>query len=127
MSSCPKCGAEVTPSDRFCGDCGTPLAPGTGASIDAASSSDAAIAFSLGAASAPAFEPAAGADKERATADAPTDSASIGDEHTTNAPEGGGQAAEESPAPVSASPGDVSESPSAQSPGEATEREAGAD
>jgi len=25
MSSCQKCGAEVTPSDRFCGDCGIPL------------------------------------------------------------------------------------------------------
>jgi eukaryotic-like serine/threonine-protein kinase len=58
MSSCPKCGAEVTPSDRFCGDCGTPLAPGTGAPVEgSASASDAAVAFAPGAASTPAFEP----------------------------------------------------------------------
>ncbi|HVG28117.1 MAG TPA: protein kinase [Pyrinomonadaceae bacterium] len=30
MSSCPHCGAEVTPADRFCGDCGSPLANGAG-------------------------------------------------------------------------------------------------
>lgn len=29
MPSCLHCGAEVTPADRFCGDCGTPLANGT--------------------------------------------------------------------------------------------------
>ncbi|HEY9405546.1 MAG TPA: protein kinase [Pyrinomonadaceae bacterium] len=66
MSSCPKCGAEVTPSDRFCGDCGTPLALGAGAPADGAASADAAVAFALGAASAPAFEEKPGAENERA-------------------------------------------------------------
>jgi serine/threonine-protein kinase len=67
MSSCPNCGAEVTPTDRFCGDCGIPLAQGTSAPVDAtASSSDAAVAFALGAASAPAFEKEPDEEKERA-------------------------------------------------------------
>jgi serine/threonine-protein kinase len=58
MSSCPKCGSEVTPSDRFCGDCGTPLPHGTGAPAAAvAAAPDAAGALSAGAASVPAFEP----------------------------------------------------------------------
>ncbi|MFN2482886.1 MAG: zinc-ribbon domain-containing protein, partial [Pyrinomonadaceae bacterium] len=26
MPSCSHCGADMTPADRFCGDCGTPLA-----------------------------------------------------------------------------------------------------
>ncbi len=107
MSSCPKCGAEVTPSDRFCGDCGTPLAPGTGAPVNSApaSSADAAIAFALGAASAPAFEPASeresGGEKERAA----------------SAPLGGGRAAGESGEAASASRGENVE-PSMSEPGD---------
>ncbi|MFN2482114.1 MAG: zinc-ribbon domain-containing protein, partial [Pyrinomonadaceae bacterium] len=30
MPSCLHCGAEITAADRFCGDCGTPLASGAG-------------------------------------------------------------------------------------------------
>jgi serine/threonine protein kinase len=30
MSSCQHCGGDVTPADRFCGDCGTALAGGAG-------------------------------------------------------------------------------------------------
>ena len=88
MSSCPKCGAEVTPSDRFCGDCGTPLAQGTGAPVEGATASDAAVVFALGAASAPAFEEQPGEEMERAAA------------------AGEAERAEESPAPApAASPG----------------------
>ncbi|HZG51177.1 MAG TPA: protein kinase [Pyrinomonadaceae bacterium] len=66
MSSCPQCGAEVTPSDRFCGDCGTPLAHGTGAPVEGATASDAAVAFALGAAATPAFEEKPNEETERA-------------------------------------------------------------
>jgi serine/threonine-protein kinase len=111
MSSCPKCGAEVTPSDRFCGDCGTPLAAGTGASIDSAASSDAAVAFALGAASTPAFEPTPedepGEEKARAA---------------SATPEGGQAEGESSASPVSASREEVVESSKVESAGEAVAR-----
>ncbi|HEV2879803.1 MAG TPA: protein kinase [Pyrinomonadaceae bacterium] len=111
MSSCPKCGAEVTPSDRFCGDCGTPLAAGTGASIDSAASSDAAVAFALGAASTPAFEPTLedepGEEKARAA---------------SATPEGGRAEGEPPASPVSASREEVVESSKVESAGEAVVR-----
>ncbi|HYO99597.1 MAG TPA: protein kinase [Pyrinomonadaceae bacterium] len=48
MSSCPKCGAEVTPTDRFCGDCGMPLPQGGTASVAGVNNAEAAVAFALG-------------------------------------------------------------------------------
>jgi tRNA A-37 threonylcarbamoyl transferase component Bud32 len=102
MSSCPNCGAEVTPTDRFCGDCGTPLAQGTGAPVDASPPQpDAPVAFSLGAAPAPAFEKEPVEETERAA----------------SAPLEGGRA-EESPSPVSASEGEVVESQAVEPRGE---------
>ncbi|MDQ1590871.1 MAG: serine/threonine protein kinase, bacterial [Pyrinomonadaceae bacterium] len=135
MSSCPKCGAEVTPSDRFCGDCGTPLAQGTGApaadAVSSPSAADAAVAFSLGAASAPAFEPAPepasenepDEERERAAASASAPVASAPPEgeraieaaaaQDESAPLEGGRAAQavsDEPAPVSAEQEGVVES-----------------
>src|SRR5947209_912554 len=34
MQLCPQCGASTTPTDRFCGDCGTTLSPQRAASVD---------------------------------------------------------------------------------------------
>ncbi|MDX6269223.1 MAG: zinc-ribbon domain, partial [Acidobacteriota bacterium] len=135
MSSCPKCGAEVTPTDRFCGDCGTPLAQGTGApaadAVSSSSAADAAVAFSLGAASAPAFEPAPEPasenepDEEKgsaaASSSAPVASAPLESERAIeaaaaqdeSAPLEGGRAAQAfgvEPAPVSAEQEGVVES-----------------
>jgi serine/threonine-protein kinase len=45
MSSCPQCDANIAPADRFCGDCGTPLAD-QGASSDASGASPDARASS---------------------------------------------------------------------------------
>jgi serine/threonine-protein kinase len=58
MSSCSNCGAEVAPTDRFCGDCGNPLPQGTSAPGAGANSPESALAFAPGleAASAPALE-----------------------------------------------------------------------
>jgi serine/threonine-protein kinase len=148
MFSCPICEAEVTPSDHFCGDCGTPLAHGTGvpvADAGAASSSssaaDAAVAFSLGAASAPAFEPAsereAGVEKERAASSspAPVESASLDGERVAaaaaqqdeSAPlEGAAAIAREDvgePAPASESEGEAVGSSTPEPSGTAGERE----
>jgi len=103
MSSCPKCGAEVTPSDRFCGDCGTPLAQGAGAPAEGATAADAAVAFALGAAATPAFEEGPGEENERA-ASQPLESGGAGE-----------------PAPVSASREEVSEPSTVEPSGESRE------
>ncbi|MCA1565237.1 MAG: protein kinase [Acidobacteria bacterium] len=120
MSSCPKCGAEVTPSDRFCGDCGTPLAAGTGAPADgAASSADAAVAFALGAASTPAFEPVIESTFEKEPGEE--------SERAASAPLEGVRAEGESASPVSASRGEAVESSKVEPAGEAGARGEGAD
>jgi serine/threonine-protein kinase len=110
MSSCPKCGSEVTLTDRFCGDCGTPLAHGTGAPAGDAASPDAAVALSPGAVPTPAFEPERGEEK---TWDAP-------------APFEGGRA-EKSRASGSASGGESVEAPVVEASGEENAGAAGAE
>ena len=122
MSSCPKCGAEVTPSDRFCGDCGTPLAHGQGAPVDASASADAAVAFALGAASAPALESAP--EKELSGAQAQAASAPAEE----SLAEGGERApdllevarAADSSSPVPAARGEAVESSGVEAPGGAS-------
>ncbi|HEY0082226.1 MAG TPA: protein kinase [Pyrinomonadaceae bacterium] len=122
MSSCPKCGAEVTPSDRFCGDCGTPLAHGQGAPVDASASADAAVAFALGAASAPALESAP--EKELGGAQAQAASAPAEE----SLAEGGERApdllevarAADSSSPVPAARGEAVESSGVEAPGGAS-------
>ena len=58
MSSCEKCGAEVTPSDRFCGDCGIPLPyEGTAAASAAGASNPTEPSAASGAAAAVASAP----------------------------------------------------------------------
>jgi eukaryotic-like serine/threonine-protein kinase len=68
MSSCPNCGAEVTPTDRFCGDCGTPLPQGTPASGAGANNAESALAFAPGleaaSAAAAALEPKPESERE---------------------------------------------------------------
>jgi serine/threonine-protein kinase len=90
MSSCPNCGAEITPTDRFCGDCGTPLPQGAGApegkaasaSASGAGSAEAATAFARGLEAAPAgaapamVEPQPEGEKEKA-ASAPREGESV--------------------------------------------------
>lgn len=113
MSSCPKCGAEVTPSDRFCGDCGTPLAQGAVAPVDGAAASDAAVAFALGAASVPAFEPLPEPVSEKEA---------VGEkERVESAPLEGGMAEGEPASAVSASRGEVVASSTVEPAGEAGE------
>jgi eukaryotic-like serine/threonine-protein kinase len=102
MPSCPNCGAEVTPTDRFCGDCGTPLPQGTGAPGGKAASSGAgnaeggmAFAHGLEAASAGAapamVEPKPEGGKEKA-ASAPLEGESVD--------EGAGERAAENGSPI---------------------------
>ncbi|HLL72995.1 MAG TPA: protein kinase [Pyrinomonadaceae bacterium] len=72
MSSCPKCGAEVTPTDRFCGDCGMPLPQGGAASVAGVNNSEAASAFAPGLEAAPAANAQEReAEREKAVAPAP--------------------------------------------------------
>jgi hypothetical protein len=78
------------------------LAQGTSAPVDGAAASDAAVAFALGAASAPAFEKEPGKEPERAA------SASLEDAR-----------AEESPSPAPGSQGESVESPVIEASGEA--------
>jgi serine/threonine-protein kinase len=113
MSSCPKCGAEVTPSDRFCGDCGTPLAHGQGAPVDAASAADAAVAFALGAASAPALEKELGGEQAQAANAPAEESAADGGERRPDSRTGAG----DSSSPVPASRGEAVESSGVEAPG----------
>ncbi|HZH89141.1 MAG TPA: protein kinase [Pyrinomonadaceae bacterium] len=109
MSSCPKCGSEVTATDRFCGDCGTPLAQEKGASASGggAVAPDVAVAFSPGASSMPAFEPMPEKPEEETARDA-----SVPLE---------GERPEELPAASSSSPGEVSEPATIEPSGEAAE------
>jgi serine/threonine-protein kinase len=80
------------------------LAQRAGAPVEGGGSADAAVAFALGAASAPAFE----------------EQPEEGNERAASRPlESGG--AEESSAPVSASRGEVNESPAVEPPGESRE------
>ncbi len=113
MSSCPKCGAEVTPSDRFCGDCGTPLAHGHGAPVDAASAADAAVAFALGAASAPALAKELGGEQAQAANAPAEESAADGGERAPDSRAGAG----DSSSPVPASRGAAAESSGVEAPG----------
>jgi serine/threonine protein kinase len=95
MSSCPKCGAEVTPTDRFCGDCGTPLPRGTAASAAGANNTEAAVAFAPGLEAAPARS-----EQKRETEQEGAASAPLEDERA-------GERAEESASPISQVDGSV--------------------
>ncbi|HJR09333.1 MAG TPA: protein kinase [Pyrinomonadaceae bacterium] len=109
MSSCPKCGAEVTPTDRFCGDCGTPLPQGTTtASAAGANNAESALAFAPGLEAAPAaVEQKPEAEREKAS------SAPLEDERA-------GEGVEESALPVSQAEESV-EAPAVEATGESVE------
>ncbi|HYG11211.1 MAG TPA: protein kinase, partial [Pyrinomonadaceae bacterium] len=99
---------------------GTPLPQRTGAPVVDAGAADAAVAFALGAASAPAFEERPDEEKERA-ASAPVESASLEGERAASVPLEGVRA-EQQAAPVSASPGEAAQSSTVEPSGESGER-----
>lgn len=77
MSLCPNCGAEVTPTDRFCGDCGTPLPQGKAAPEGKAAfgagggHAEAAMAFAPAGAAPAMVEPQPEGEQEKVKASAP--------------------------------------------------------
>ncbi len=97
MSSCQKCGAEVTPSDRFCGDCGIPLphedATPAASATGASNLTEAAAVSGAAAASAPDVEAAPSAIVEDAetgeeiAASAPLEAARAEESSSPSAPE----------------------------------------
>ncbi len=121
MSSCPKCGSEITPSDRFCGDCGTPLVRATGVPVAGAASPEAAGAVSPGAASMPAFESVPEPTSEPESTSEPTSEREPGAGHAraASAPLEGGRAGEPQ-GTGSAAQGEVVMSSPVEAPGEKT-------